>query len=85
MLTPDVRSCTLFGNSSKDSDDQFDHVELVYEPKSFYLFNNQAMHTVINFDQPRYLFTTEFVDTKDILSYRDIFAWKELTHAVDGL
>jgi len=85
LLTPEIHSYTLFGNSSQDSEDQFDIVSLSYEPNSFYLFNNQAMHTIVNFDQPRYLFTTEFVATKDVLSYRDLFTWKELVNDVDGL
>ena len=42
-------------------DDHYcDLVELVYEPKTYYLFNNQAIHGVINKSEPRYMFSLYF-------------------------
>jgi hypothetical protein len=72
MLLSSGDSHCLFGSDS-ESDDQYKITELKYEPETFYLFNNQIMHTVINFDKPRYLFTVEFVKDKDELTYSDVF------------
>ena len=37
-----------------------DITELVYEPRTYYLFNNQAIHGVINRTQPRYMLSLYF-------------------------
>ena len=71
MLLSSGESNCLFGDDS-DSDDQYEITELKYDRSVFYLFNNQVMHTVINFDKPRYLFTVEFEEDKDKLSYSDV-------------
>lgn len=49
--------------------------ELKYKPKTFYLFNTQQLHTQYNFEKMRYLFTVEFLEDKNSLSYEDIFSW----------
>jgi len=69
LLSPESRSAVLFGNSVSDSDDQFEIAEFEYEPNYFYLFNTQAMHTVINYEQPRYLFSLEFEQDKHSLTF----------------
>jgi len=69
LLTPEVNSFVLFGNSLEQSDDQFEILKFDYEPNTFYFFNNQNMHTIMNFDQPRYLFTLEFKEDQHSLSY----------------
>lgn len=46
--------------------------ELDYEPGRYYLFNSQEEHTVINFHRDRFLFTIEFVEAKEALSYQDL-------------
>lgn len=74
LLTPDIESFTLFSDCNDVSVDQFEIARLNYEPRTFYLFNNQMMHCVINFDRPRYLFTTEFVADKTQLRFEDVAA-----------
>lgn len=49
--------------------------ELKYKPNTFYLFNTQALHCVINFNEPRYLFSCEFEENKKNLSYLKILTW----------
>jgi len=49
--------------------------ELEYKPKTFYLFNTQQLHTQYNFGKMRYLFTVEFLEDANSLSYEDVFGW----------
>jgi hypothetical protein len=53
---------------------QFGFDELVYAPNRYYLFNTQTSHMVVNFGEPRYLFTIEFGADKDQLSFDDLLA-----------
>ena len=73
LVTPDVHSYCLFGKQKNENNVYF--TELNYEKNAFYLFNNQFPHSVINFDQNRYLFSIEFVDHKSNLSYVTIYKW----------
>jgi len=73
LLSHDHTSHCLFG-VKKDETNVYFH-ELKYEPSTFYLFNNQFPHSVINFDKPRYLFSLEFADTADNLLYPEIYKW----------
>jgi hypothetical protein len=41
--------------------------ELKYNKNTFYLFNSQYLHQVINFSEPRYLFTIEFAQDRNSL------------------
>ena len=59
---------------AKDEGVQFPFEELVYSPDRYYLFNTQKRHTVINFSEPRYLFTIEFAEDKDHLSFDALVA-----------
>ena len=52
---------------------QFGFEELVYAPNRYFLFNTQISHTVINFAEPRYLFTLEFAEDKDQLSFGTLY------------
>ena len=52
---------------------QFVFEELVYTPNRYYLFNTQTRHTVINFGEPRYLFTIEFLEDKDQLFFDALY------------
>jgi hypothetical protein len=58
---------------AKGEGTQFGFEELVYTPNRYYLFNTQTSHTVINFNEPRYLFTLEFGADKDHLSFDDLY------------
>jgi hypothetical protein len=69
LLTPEVKSHCLFTNAEGA---QFSFEELVYEPDTYYLFNTQVRHTVINFYEPRYLFTLEFAADKDQLFFESL-------------
>lgn len=71
MLLEHEDSFVLFGNSVSDSEDQFDIARLDYNIGELYLFNNQCMHTVINFSKPRYLFSVEFEEDKFSLTYNN--------------
>ena len=73
MLLQHQDSFVLFGNSVSDSEDQFDIARLDYNVGEFYLFNNQCMHTVINFSECRYMFTLEFEEDKNTLTYENIY------------
>lgn len=72
LLTPDSPSHTLFGFEQKGNRSQIDIIALNYQPSTFYLFNNQIPHTVINFDQPRFLFSLEFEAGKHQLTYAQL-------------
>ena len=73
MLLQHQDSFVLFGNSVSDSEDQFDMTRLDYNVGEFYLFNNQCMHTVINFSECRYMFTLEFEEDKNSLTYENFY------------
>jgi hypothetical protein len=57
MLLSFGKSHCLFGDNNAVS---FPFVELKYEPSTYYAFNTQVPHTVLNFEQTRYIFSIEF-------------------------
>ena len=71
LLTPEVRSNCLF---TEGGDTSFKFEELVYAPDTFYIFNTQVRHTVLNYESPRYLLSVEFELTKDRLGFNDLVA-----------
>lgn len=82
MLLSHGKSHTFFATPSPDdhqvplgSNGHF--VELDYEPDTFYAFNAQRLHCVYNFEKPRYLFSCEFYERKDKLSYERLCEWIE--------
>jgi hypothetical protein len=46
-----------------------------YEENTFFLFNNQLPHKVVNGDGTRYMFTIEFVKDKRELNYKTVLEW----------
>ena len=74
-LITENRSHTFFGQTLDDFSDSF--VELNYEKDTFYLFNTQYKHSVVNFDTTRYMFSLEFKQDKDSLNYSTIYDWCE--------
>lgn len=50
-------------------------ITLDYKKHKFYLFNNQKLHMVENFEKPRYIFSTKFVDNKHKLNYKTVYDW----------
>lgn len=73
MLLKEVPSHSVFGFKKDDYNTHF--VELNYVLKKFYLFNTQHLHSVINFEEYRYVFSTEFEKEKDQLNYQSVFNW----------
>lgn len=65
LLTPEVHSHCLF----KLHGFVFD---LPYAKDTYYLFNNQVQHMVLNFEKHRYLFSVEFDEDKTKLSYQTL-------------
>jgi len=58
LVNENHNSHTLFGKQ-RDHINK-DIIELKYKPKTFYLFNNQVEHCVVNLDVDRYLFSLYF-------------------------
>ena len=50
----------------------FDVEELKYEPGSYYVFNTQIPHMVLNTTQPRYLFSLEFLEEDRGLTFDEL-------------
>lgn len=50
-----------------------DILPLNYDIGSYYLFNTQVPHSVINFNGDRYLFTLEFKRDKNSLTYEELY------------
>jgi hypothetical protein len=67
MLLNDVKSNCLFSVDEAEATHEF--LELKYQPKTYYVFNNQVPHMVINFAQTRYLMSVEFKADKDELTF----------------
>lgn len=53
-----------------------------YDLNTYYLFNTQTAHCVINYSKPRYLFSVEFAKDKDELTYDDL--WLDITKNYRG-
>lgn len=70
MLLNDVPSHCLFSTQQNEATHRF--TELQYKPKTYYVFNNQVPHMVINFGQSRYLLSIEFEEDKDALTYAQL-------------
>lgn len=73
MLLKQVPGYSLFGFDKDQFNTRFH--ELKYELKKFYLFNTQHIHSVVNFDEPRYVFSVKFEKNKDELLYPEVFDW----------
>lgn len=82
MLLSHEKSHCLFGTNKNDDNMYFE--ELEYLPNTFYLFNTQKLHTVINFQGYRYMLSVEFVDTKSELNYFDVYWWAKHNNLVEA-
>jgi hypothetical protein len=75
MLLEHDESYTLFKEGKhKEYDNDF-FIKLNYKPNTFYAFNTQKWHCVYNFNKPRYLFTIEFDERENKISYELICKW----------
>jgi hypothetical protein len=76
MLLNDVKSQCLFSEGETEATHVF--LELKYQPKTYYVFNNQVPHMVINYAQTRYLMSVEFQANKNELTYENFLKEMEL-------
>jgi hypothetical protein len=67
MLLNNAKSNCLFSVGETEATHSF--VELKYRLGSYYVFNNQIPHMVINFNESRYLMSVEFEADKNELTY----------------
>lgn len=70
MLLNNAKSNCLF--SMQESDATHSFIELKYRIGSYYVFNNQVPHMVINFNESRYLMSVEFEADKNKLTYEQL-------------
>jgi hypothetical protein len=77
MLLSHVNSHCLFTEHDYDKKTQAKIVELEYKQDTFYIFNTQNPHTVINFNGPRYMFSVEFEQDKTLLTYDNVKNWAQ--------
>jgi hypothetical protein len=81
MLLSEGKSNTFFASPSPEDYHITEGVhnscftELKYDINEFYAFNPQRPHCVFNFEEIRYLFSCEFSETKDLLSYERVCRW----------
>ena len=75
MLLNNFDSHCMFSTQADEATHRF--IELKYKPNTYYLFNNQVPHMVLNFNQSRYLLSIEFKENKDALTYAQLL--KEIT------
>lgn len=69
MLLQDVESFVMFTN---DTESPKNITLLRYQPKSYYVFNTQAFHSVINLEGTRFIFSILFEKDKYQLTYNDV-------------
>ena len=72
MLIQDGKSHCLF--MTEDNGLRCNVEELKYEPDSYYIFNTQVPHMVLNIEQPRYLFSLEFLEEDRGLTFDELLA-----------
>ena len=70
LLLSDSPSHCLFTDDETITNSKV--IELSYMPTTYYVFNTQVNHMVLNFEQPRLLLTIEFGEDKDALSFDDL-------------
>lgn len=70
MLLNNAKSNCLFSVGETEATHSF--VELKYHLGSYYAFNNQVPHMVLNFNESRYLMSVEFEADKNKLSYEQL-------------
>ena len=75
---------SIFKKDKPETDNtyQYGFEELIFEEKTFYLYNVSKEHCVINFDKPRFMFSVKFKDGK--LSYDELFKWCEENNLLEN-
>jgi hypothetical protein len=84
MLISSGISHSIFKKDKPETDNtyQYGFEELIFEEKTFYLYNVSKEHCVINFDKPRFMFSVKFKDGK--LSYDELFKWCEENNLLEN-
>ena len=72
MLLSDTRSDCLFMDGVPGMSFRFNR--LSYLPETYYAFNTQVPHTVLNYSGDRYLFSVEFLDSSRDLTFDELCA-----------
>ena len=70
MLSDDGNSRCLFLDGEPGV--VFNTRELKYEPETYYVFNTQVPHMVLNTTKPRYLFSVEFLEKDRGLTFDEL-------------
>ena len=71
LLNTSIQSLCLFEKESLN-DERIKYIKLDYEPHQFYLFNTQISHSVTTFNETRYMFTLQFEQQKEDLTFYDV-------------
>ena len=84
MLISSGTSHSIFKKEDPETDNmyQYEFEELVFEERTFYLYNVSREHCAINFDKPRFMFSVKFKDGK--LSYDELFKWCEENNLLEN-
>lgn len=69
-LNAQDKSCCVFANKL-ENEQYFEIVELKYQPDTYYIFNTQEEHMVLNFNEKRYLFSFTLTGIKDV-AFREV-------------
>lgn len=77
MLINDTHSHCMFRETDNITGN---FIELKYDVGVYYLFNNQVEHSVINLDEDRYLFSLEFEQDKNSLTFNDVLKYCNTIH-----
>ena len=72
LLTPEHTSHCIFTKKRTQKVDVFPIVELEYKKNTFYVFNTQELHSVLNLNSTRYMFSVQFKDKKNKLLYNEV-------------
>lgn len=64
-LNAQDKSCCVFAHKVEE-EQYFEFAELKYQPDTYYLFNTQEEHMVLNFSEKRYLFSFTLKGIRDV-------------------
>lgn len=70
MLIDGFDSHCVFSNDPEDVN--IPVMELKYQPETYYAFDTQTPHMILNLNNPRYLFSLEFKDDDEKLSFSEL-------------
>lgn len=74
LMNHGLKSLCMFEKENLN-DERIKYIELDYASHQFYLFNTQISHSVVTFNETRYMFTLQFEKQKEELTYYDILKY----------